>query len=358
MAPAPWPVFALLAACALLSASLSALAIGYAHRRRLFDLPGRRRSHAQATPRGGGIGIVVCVIAASLVFWPNRVEAAALASALALVGLVGWIDDHRGLAARWRLLAHALAAGILLVAFRSDLSERAADWLAFAGVEPNAALGTLALLLIGVWLVWSVNLHNFMDGIDGILAMQALFVFAVAVVAFAHAGTPPEAIGSAVCLAATCGFLPFNFPRARVFMGDVGSGVLGLLLGLILLGLSLHPRLAAGSGLVAGSAFLIDATCTLLMRIAHGRRWYSAHREHLYQWLVRIGFSHARVVAFYMGWNLLIVMPTLWWINRADAQDHGGLVTAALLVLGVVAWHCGKRWCLKVAGLESSRAAA
>ena len=111
------------------------------------------------------------------------------------------------------------------------------------------------------------------------------------------------------------------------------------------------PETAAASGLIAVSAFLTDASLTLLSRMTSGRRWYSAHREHLYQWLTRCGFSHARVVALYMGWNLLVVAPVLWWINRLPAQARlteldpayawaGGVYVAAILL-----WIGGKRWC-------------
>lgn len=336
-----------LAACAALSAALTALSIRYAHRRQLFDLPGRRRSHAIPTPRGGGIGIVAAVLIATLIFWSSRSEALALAAAITLVGMVGWIDDHGGLAARWRLLAHVLAVALLLVPLALALKTQLC---AFPIEMSCAQIGWLVAVLlagIGLLLVWSINLHNFMDGIDGILAMQASFVFAVASAAFAYAGDVRDAVATAACLAATLGFLPFNFPRARVFMGDVGSGVLGLLVGLVAITLSMYPRISAATGLIACSVFVTDATCTLLSRMLRGRRWYSAHREHLYQWLVRAGFSHARVVALYMAWNVLIVLPTLLWINRPNASSGGWLEAAAIYALGIGTWWSGKRWCLR-----------
>lgn len=358
MAVTSWQIAAMLVSVAALSMLLTWAAIGYARRRQLLDLPGRRRSHRQATPRGGGIGIVVSLILAGLTCWPDPQQALCLAGAIALVGGVGWVDDHRGLAASWRLLAHAAAVALLLVAFGGDFAAHVASWSLLAIDATGALIGLGLAIAVGLWLVWSINLHNFMDGIDGILAMQAVFVFALAVVAFAHAGTGRDALASAACLAATCGFLPFNFPRARVFMGDVGSGVLGLLLGLVMLGLSLHPGLAATTGVIAGSAFIIDATCTLVSRILAGRRWYSAHREHLYQWLFRSGFSHARVVAFYMGWNMLIVVPTLLWINRAGGQGSQVPSATALFALGVFTWVCGKQWCLRHAVMETRHEAA
>lgn len=342
-------VFAWLAGCALLSAALTALSIRYARRRQLLDLPGRRRSHTLPTPRGGGIGIVVVFVAALAFDVPGiaRTEEFALAVAIMLVGAVGWIDDHRSLSARWRLLAQAVAVAILLV----PLALSVPDGICGSPIEAACVhFGLFVTALaggLGLLLVWSINLHNFMDGIDGILGMQALFVFAVATFAFAHVGDAREAIAAATCFAATLGFLPFNFPRAKVFMGDVGSGALGLLVGLVAITLTVLPGIAEATGLIACSAFVTDATCTLLSRMLRGRRWYSAHREHLYQWLVRAGFSHARVVALYMGWNVLIVSPTLLWINRPTAAGNGMAQAAALYALAVAVWWFGKRWCLR-----------
>jgi len=336
-----------IACCGLSSALMTAGAVAYARRRSMFDLPGRRRSHAVPTPRGGGIGIVATVLAAILLCWTPRVEGFALAGAIALVGAAGWIDDRRGLAARWRLLAHVVAVAVLLVPFAFIVVGR---FCALPSTVSCAQIGAFVALLVavgGLSMVWSINLHNFMDGIDGILAVQSSFVFAVAAIALAHLGSTREAVAAAVCLAATLGFLPFNFPRAKVFMGDVGSGVLGLLVALFVIVLSLRPGLAHATGLIACSAFVIDATCTLLSRMLRGRRWYSAHREHLYQWLVRAGFSHARVVALYMGWNVLIVLPTLLWINRSLAVSGGWLEAVGLHALGVATWWSGKRWCLR-----------
>ena len=337
------------AGCALLSAALTALSIHYARRRQLFDLPGRRRSHTMPTPRGGGIGIVVVAFAAALLFWSPHAEGIALAIAIALVGAVGWIDDHRGLAARWRLLAHMAAIGALIVPL--VLVAKAHLCTAQAGVsctQVEFLVATLAACA-GLLLVWSINLHNFMDGIDGILAMQACFVFAVAVAVFVHAGAAREALAAAVCIAASLGFLPFNFPRARVFMGDVGSGVLGLLVGLVAAALAVRPGIAAATGAVLCSAFVTDATCTLLSRMLRGRRWYSAHRDHLYQWLVRAGLSHAKVVALYMGWNLLVALPVAAWMNRTTQIPMPAGIVPALCVyaLAVATWCLGKRWCLR-----------
>ncbi|HEY6893335.1 MAG TPA: glycosyltransferase family 4 protein [Rhodanobacteraceae bacterium] len=337
------------------------LAIGYAKRRRLIDAPGVRRSHSVPTPRGGGIGIVVAVFLAAcvpaLMRPPTSIGAAVvLTVAMAIVAAVGWIDDHRGLSARARFAAHCIAAALFL------LPVIAAVALAPDAVEErfatSAAAVWLALAVAVVAIVWFVNLHNFMDGIDGLLATQAIFVLSALALLCHHVGVP-HAGEILVFAAAAAGFLPFNFPRARIFMGDVGSGVLGLLIAVAVLWQMSAPDTALASGLILASAFVTDATATLISRVARGRRWYSAHREHLYQWLVRSGFSHARVVALYMGWNLVIALPVVAWVNRGpgawmpiananvEMREGSGLGAAvAVYALGLAVWIAGKRWCL------------
>ncbi|HET9031722.1 MAG TPA: hypothetical protein VFN25_02335, partial [Dokdonella sp.] len=176
-------------------------------------------------------------------------------------------------------------------------------------------------------------------------------VFVVLALICVDAGRLGEAQSIGVFAAATLGFIPFNFPRARVFMGDVGSGVIGLLV-VIAIGwqIAAVPALWV-AGLIACSAFVVDSTATLLSRMFSGRRWYNAHREHLYQWLVRCGFSHAKVTGFYMLWNLLIVVPALLCLRdsvAAGSQNaiEAGSILAGVYALALLTWVAGKRYCL------------
>jgi UDP-N-acetylmuramyl pentapeptide phosphotransferase/UDP-N-acetylglucosamine-1-phosphate transferase len=319
----------------VLAAFVTWLSIRYAHRRKLIDLPGQRRSHTVPTPRGGGIGIVVAVLVSIVLFsfanvgsvieWPR------LAISVSIVAAVGWIDDHGGLRARWRFLGHCIAVLLLL-------------WP--LGAASTQSANILLVTIFAVAAVWSINLHNFMDGIDGILSTQAIFVF----VALFAISPNSDAAQLPIWSAAVVGFLPFNFPRARIFMGDVGSGVLGLLIAVAVILQLFTPSVPQSSGILACSAFATDATCTLLSRMLSGRRWYSAHREHLYQWMTRAGMSHARVVAWYAAWNLLIVTPVLWSINRNPSHSWMSLnelsLAITVYVFAVIVWIIGKRWCL------------
>jgi Fuc2NAc and GlcNAc transferase len=313
-----------------LSALITWASIRYAHHRDLLDLPGQRRSHSEPTPRGGGIGIVV----AAAVFFAIPLfgvyagltgAAAAILFGLIIVAAVGWWDDHSGLAAGVRLAVHVLASLLLAVT-----------------LVGHDGVVTCAIFVLAA--TWSINLHNFMDGINGLLATQALFVFCVLGLLGHHYAQPTYMFAMWALAAATLGFLPFNFPRARVFMGDVGSGALGFLIAAAI-GIGLDFGLLVPSeALILVSAFVIDASCTLASRMLRGRRWYSAHREHLYQWLAH-DLDHARVVAFYALWNILLVAPALLISEFVDGYETA--ITASVYALGIGVWFVGKRYCLQ-----------
>lgn len=320
--------------CLLLSVALVRAAIGYAQRRGMLDQPGQRRSHVRATPRGGGIGVVLavaaCLVGASLTnaptVWPSTIMYG-LVGALLLVALVGWWDDHHPLPVLPRLAVQLLAVGGFALSLL--ISGLSAWWL-------------LPLLLAGVW---SINLHNFMDGIDALLAQQAVFVgIGLALLAW-NMDEPVIAFASAALATAAAGFWIFNRPPARIFMGDVGSGAIGVLIfGLSALLWRYNTR-AIWPALVLSSLFVVDASLTLLTRILRGRRWYSAHREHLYQWLVRRGMSHGRVDVGYLAWNVLVLAPAAWL-----ATSHSELAAAITIVVYLataIAWLGLKRRLLR-----------
>ncbi len=317
----------------LLSTLIVGAAIGYAHRRGMLDQPGLRRSHSRPTPRGGGIGIAVAALVlfpACLTLLPSPLpfaEAAALWLGLATVATIGWWDDHRSLPVMPRLAVQSLAVlGMGAAMVGSGMS---ALWLP-------------PLLLAGVG---SINLHNFMDGIDGLLAQQALFVFA-GTAALAADQAAWTLCGAALVLMLAClGFWIFNRPPARIFMGDVGSGSVGFTIYALgaLLWLDRAALLWPLAALSAG--FVTDAGLTLSVRIWRGRRWYSAHREHLYQWLVRKGATHRQVGIGYAVWNVAVCAPlaVLAWHESAN----GWWPCAAAYALSAIAWTRLKRRCLR-----------
>lgn len=319
------PAAGWLALVGALAAAGAWLARRHALRRGLLDLPGERRSHATPTPRGGGIGIVLAWLGAILALATAGVLPGPLALAVvaggALVGGAGFADDHRPLSPWWRLAAH-VAAGLLLGA--GLWSSGAAPWLA-----AGAALAVP--IMVNVW--------NFMDGIDGLAASQA----ALAAGGFAWLGGAPAAAWPAAALAAAClGFLPFNFPRARIFLGDVGSGLLGYAL-VVPAALLLEGREPAGAAALLPvvflplSAFLLDATLTLGRRIVRGERWWTAHVGHAYQRLAARGGSHVPVTLAYAAWTVAAVA-----VAGFSMRWGAGLRMAAAAgcaALGILAWR-------------------
>jgi len=329
-----WTAIGWLLASFLVTVVLARGSIGYARRRGMLDLPGQRRSHDTPTPRGGGIGIVVAMLLClpgaawgQSHGWSAQIVLVGLCAALLLVALAGWWDDHRSLPVWPRLGAQLLGVALFAIGL----------------VATGVPWWWLPLLLLAG--AWSINLHNFMDGIDGLLALQAIFVGS-GLAALAWAAGQPMLTLFAACLAVSAlGFWLFNRPPARIFMGDVGSGSVGLLIFAFSAMLWRFDHALLWPALVLSSAFVVDSSLTLLARMWHGRRWYAAHREHLYQWLVRRGRSHARVDAAYLGWNMLVAAPLAW---LAWSHLHAALaITIVAYAVAAATWLYLKRRLLR-----------
>lgn len=309
------------------------LARAYAVQRNLLDHPGERRSHGIATPRGGGISIVLGLLVAALSLAMRDPSRALLwvgfSVALLLVAGVGWWDDHRPLPAGLRLAAHAIAAAVFSLVVFGAYGQA---WLAVAAFA-------LALVLTNVW--------NFMDGIDGLAASQAALV--AAGYAAVLSGSAWGWLGWAL-MAACLGFLPFNFPHARIFLGDVGSGALGVAIAAMAVAAVGEGHLAWPLALVPLSAFLIDAGLTLGRRLIRGERWWIAHAQHAYQGWARRAGSHVPVTMGYAAWSVLGLVLV------AGLTPHGGLFLTSAVVL---AWYTSAGflwWCLQRRGAGTGQA--
>lgn len=288
----------------------------YARRQGLLDQPGERRSHPQPTARGGGVGIA---IACGLTCCGLALTVSALwgwiGAGLVLVAAMGWWDDHRNLPAWPRLLAHLVAGGLLTTG------------LLLHGVPFKTAMVAWGLVPV------LVNIWNFMDGIDGLAGSQAgLGALAAAAV------LPGVGQVLAMAMVAAClGFLPFNCPKARIFLGDVGSGALGYLMAVLLaLAMAVHPPIMWPVLLLPASLFLVDASMTLAWRVRHGQRWWQPHVQHLYQRLAR-RYGHPRVTAAYAGWTLLAFGSMLILMRSAEGPAFAGGM--AWLLVTVAVWH-------------------
>lgn len=314
-----WWLFPLALATAWL---LTGLLRRYALARGVMDLPNQRSSHVAPTPRGGGAAVVLVVLASlPLLQAAGLLElplSRALAGAGGLVALVGWWDDRGHVPAGWRLLAHFAAAGWALL------------WL---GGPPPLLLqigpGWLGYGLAVFYLVWLLNLYNFMDGIDGIAGLEALTVClgAVLLVRLAVPGAVAWPL-PLLAAAATTGFLFWNFPKARIFMGDVGSGFVGLLLGVLSLhGGWLAPELFWGWLILLG-VFIVDATTTLLRRLLRGEKVYQAHRSHAYQEAARRCKAHVPVSLAVAAINICWLLPLAALVATSSLTPILGLFLA------------------------------
>lgn len=293
------------------------LARRYALRRQLLDQPGERRSHSVATPRGGGIAIVLVMLLSIgwvAAFWPTeRVLLGCLAAGLVLVAGIGWMDDHRPISPWPRLVVHAVASVLL------GWSIYRATGSFFFSVQAFLT----AMLLTNVW--------NFMDGIDGLATSQAAIV-ALALALVLGGAWMLLAMG---LVAAAAGFLPFNFPKARIFLGDVGSGALGFLLAGLLSIAMFHTPTVWPLLWLPLAAFLVDALFTLAMRILRREKWWAPHVQHTYQqWASRDG-GHVKVTLAYAAFSLvglLLMQLGLVWAQAGAAWICMGWYLAAMLL--------------------------
>lgn len=323
------PVIALLVALGTgvcVAASMPPL-IRWLRRRAVLDIPNARSSHDEATPRGGGIAVtggILLGLVAWLTLRPDPFLPLLLLGMLALA-LVSWLDDRRGgLPVGLRLGVQCLGIGIALALLPAQLTVT-------QGLLPVWL--ERAVLFFG-W-VWFVNLFNFMDGINGITGIEMITVGIGAVLVATLHGQGAMAVPGLIVAAAALGFLPWNWGRARVFLGDVGSVPVGYLLGAALLLLALAGHWAAA--LILPMYYWLDATVTLLLRLLRGERIWQAHRGHFYQQGARKFGSHAAVAGRIALLNVLLV--GLAMLSTLSPVAGGVAVLAALLLTALLCRH-------------------
>ena len=279
----------------------------YALAAELLDHPNARSSHEVPTPRGGGLAVVLTIMGGCAAgYVAGAVAQGWLATVIlggGLVAGIGFVDDHRDVPARWRLLVHLAACGIATFALGPVAT------LPLPGGSVDLGVAGIGLsLLAGVSLV---NLYNFMDGIDGLAGAELVCVCG----GLAVLGGPVLLLPSLLGVAAGLGFLVWNWPPARIFMGDVGSGFLGFLLGALLLaGLAVGETGVYGPLVLLG-VFVVDATVTLFTRAFTGQRVGEPHRSHAYQILAR-RFGHRAVTLAVCAVNAGWLLPLAWLAER------------------------------------------
>lgn len=327
-----WWLAALVSAVLCWFARLALLRAG------VIDQPNARSSHLQPTARGGGLGFVATWILGWLLFRPafdgSWILPGLLGAALFLA-VVSFLDDVRSLSVWLRLGAQGLVALVGLLLLKPA-------W-------PDVALlpQLLAWSAAWVWLVGYTNAFNFMDGINGLAALQAVVSAAgmagVALAAGGHA-TEPSVWLALLLSGSVAGFVPYNFPRAKMFMGDVGSAPLGFLLAAASLWIArdhgcslLLPLMALQAG------FVLDTGVTLLRRCWRGERIFQAHREHFYQRLVRSGWSHTAATSLQIGIQVVIsaLIPAVISTHPAWLPVA---VAGTCLSWGLFFWFCEWRF--------------
>jgi Fuc2NAc and GlcNAc transferase len=323
------PIGGLLLAALAAALLLTGLIRRYALHSNLIDVPNLRSSHTLPTPRGGGMAFVVVFLAGlgalSALGVLAREYLWSLLGAGAWVAFVGFLDDHRHIPAGWRLLAHFIGAGWGLY------------WL--GGFPPVQIFGQAIDLdrfghLFGVfYLVWLLNLYNFMDGIDGIAGIEAITVCLGGALLFFLDGSQNAGLVPALLSAATAGFLFWNFPPAKIFMGDAGSGFLGIVLGLISLQSAWSNPVFFWSWLCLLGVFIVDATWTLWRRFRRGESLHEAHRSHAYQFAARHYDSHKAVALSVGAINLFWLLPLAALIGLGLLEGIIGVALAYLPLL-------------------------
>jgi Fuc2NAc and GlcNAc transferase len=265
----------------------------FALRNEVLDRPNERSSHSIPTPRGGGVAVLLAsalgIALSQLLGVVDAREALTLGSGMLVLGIVGWADDRNGVKPRARLAIHfaiALWTVYMLGGLPSVQMGRA-----------SLALGALGYVLGTLGIAWSINLFNFMDGIDGLAGSQALLIFGTAAVLLFLRGDYSLATIPAILAATSAGFLAWNWPPAKIFMGDVGSGAIGYLIAGLAVAAENNRSVPLLSFAIIYGVFICDATVTLIRRLARGDRVTEAHRDHAYQRLTRAWGNHASVTA-------------------------------------------------------------
>jgi glycosyltransferase WbpL len=290
----------------LLTAGGTSMYRSFAIHRGIVANPNFRSLHEKAIPRGGGL--VFSAVCISGIAGLGLAGSVSRDLALALVGggsvatLVGFVDDVRRLGPWVKFVTQGVLAGWVLLWV---------NWQPLLHLPQSLAPLDLALSWLG--LVWLMNVYNFMDGIDAMAAVGAIFISTAAVLVLAMTNAGPSVVGiDLVCgllAATTLGFLLFNRPPASLFMGDSGSLFLGFAFGVLIAKTVVGGQISLWTWLIIFGYFAADTTTTTIVRMFVTDKWYDEHRSHAYQNLARIWGSHLRVVVGVSLYQILWLLP-------------------------------------------------
>lgn len=310
----------------------------YALKKNIIDNPNERSSHSVPTPRGGGVAVVGSyLLALAVLMYSQQLElhtGFTLMAAGFVIALLGFLDDHGHINSMLRLAIHFFVAISVVVSLGGF-----GEVTIFNGVQ----LGFIANIIAVLFLVWLLNLYNFMDGINGIASVEAITATVSMAILYYLLNTSLNSDLLWLLAACVFGFLLWNFPKAKIFMGDACSGFLGLTLGILAL-IALKENLALFCAwIICLGVFIVDATFTLIRRVVTGHKMYDAHRSHTYQILSRHFNSHTPVTLAVAAINIFWLLPIAYFVATQNyAYPELGILIAYLpLIILAIKFKAG-----------------
>lgn len=311
----------------------------YAGSKHMIDLPNHRSSHSSPTPRGGGSAFVICFLIFVLLMTYFEIVQHSLGGVLVIAGgimaLLGFYDDRYHLPARIRLLIHFILCAVTV-------------W--FAGGMPPLVFfiwtipsGFILSMLATLYLVWLLNLYNFMDGIDGIAGIEAVSVCIGAAVMYWSIGYSQLVYLPLGLAFSVAGFLFWNMPTAKIFMGDAGSNFLGFIFGVMSIYSACLNHSFFWGWLILLGVFIVDATTTLLFRAIKMHNLFEAHCDHAYQHASKRFSSHFLVSFAVLVINTVWLLPWALMVSLGYVNGVLGVLLAYTpLLLLALKFHAGK----------------
>ncbi len=302
-----------------------------AKRLKIMDIPGHRSSHKTPIPRIGGTGIIIGVIIASLIvcrITPSLIVAVSLGG---VVAVVSFLDDIFSLPSILRLVVHLLGAGLVIYLIGLEIPAIGLPFPQHAEPLPKI----VGLILATLFVVGFLNFFNFMDGINGISSAQGVIGGITLSILFAMHANANSVVISAAIAGGCLGFLPHNFPKAKIFMGDVGSTALGFALAMLTVVGASRTSIPWVAYMLPFSLYLYDGTFTVIKRISRRENFMKPHREHHYQLLIRSGWSHAKVTGVYTMQFITCSVLAVLYASTESQHLRLGILLAVLGWFGV-----------------------
>ncbi len=294
---------------------------------KILDYPGSRSLHDRPLPRGGGIAIAILVLLCQLILWQQgylyTMQFFAFFIGGSMVFVTGLLDDIRVVPTLIKGVSYFIAAlwGVSLL-----------EAIQFNAINMDAFI----ILIWSVFIAWGVNLYNFMDGSDGLAGMQTFLAGGV-IAGIAYTFNMDGIFYLMIVIAASlAGFLFYNLPPAKLFMGDSGSCFIGFMFGMTGCYSIQQELIPLSVWLILFSVFICDSGLTLLMRIISGKRWYRAHKEHAYQRLILMGHSHGQVLLYFTVFFLVFLFPMT--ITALMFGEYAGHIIMLCYLLLVMIW--------------------